>query len=260
MTGLLILLQKEWKEQTRNFKVLWIPLVFIIFGILEPVSNYYLPEIMKSVGNLPEGSEFIWPEFTGEEIFMSLLGQYQFIGILVIVLAFMGSISGERKTGTATLLYVRPISFRAYFLSKWIVLNGLVLGSVWLGFFAAWYYISILFSSVNAGEVFRFVAVYSLWIIFVITVVLAFSASFSTGVAATLSLLVTIAFQLVDSLIGAYWTVSPWKLPQYATSVFSENADAAGFWWSVCITMIAVLVLIFVGVTMSRRNAAKTTV
>ena len=77
---------------------------------------------------MPEGSEFLWPEYTGEEIFMSLLGQYQFIGILVIVLAFMGSISGERKTGTATLLYVRPISFRAYFLSKWIVINGIVLG------------------------------------------------------------------------------------------------------------------------------------
>ena len=215
---------------------------------------------MKSVGNMPEGSEFLWPEFTGEEIFMSLLGQYQFIGILVIVLAFMGSISGERKTGTATLLYVRPISFRAYFLSKWVVINGIVLASVWLGFFAAWYYISILFNSVNAGEVFRFIAVYSLWIVFVVTAVLAFSASFSTGVAATLSLLLTFVFQIVDSLIGAYWTISPWKLPLYATSVFNGNTDTTGFWWSVCITIIAVLVLAFVGVAMSKRNAAKTTV
>ncbi|WP_172372736.1 ABC transporter permease [Sporosarcina jiandibaonis] len=260
MTGFMTLLQKEWKEQTRNFKVLWIPLVFIILGILEPVSNYYLPEIMKSVGNMPEGAEFLWPEFTGEEIFMSLLGQYQFIGILVIVLAFMGSISGERKTGTATLLYVRPISYRAYFLSKWIVLNGIVLASVWLGFLAAWYYISILFNSVNALEVFGFIATYSLWIMFVVTAVLAFSASFSTGIAATLSLLLTIGFQIVDSLIGEYWTISPWKLPFYATSVFNGNNDAAGLWWSVCITFIAVLVSIFAGVNMSKRNAAKTTV
>ncbi|QUW20821.1 ABC transporter permease subunit [Sporosarcina sp. Marseille-Q4063] len=260
MTGFLTLLQKEWKEQTRNFKVLWIPLVFIIFGIIEPITNHYLPEIMKSVGNMPEGSEFLWPEYSGEEIFMSLLGQYQFIGILVIVLAFMGAISGERKTGTATLLYVRPISFRAYFLSKWVVINGIVLASVWLGFFAAWYYISILFNSVNAGEVIRFIAVYSLWIIFVVTVVLAFSATFSTGVAATLSLLLTIVFQLVDSLIGAYWTISPWKLPQYASEVFVGSTDTAGFWWSICVAAIAVLILIFIGVMMSKRNSAKTTV
>ena len=260
MTDFWILLQKEWKEQTRNFKLLWIPIVFIIFGIIEPVSNYYLPEIMKSVGNMPEGAEFVWPEFTGEELFMSLLGQYQFIGILVIVLGFMGSISGERKSGTATLLYVRPISFRAYFLSKWVVVNVIVLGSVWLGFFAAWYYISILFNSVNAGEVFGFIATYSLWIIFVVTVVLALSASFSTGIAATLSLVLTLFFPIIDSLIGEYWTISPWKLPQYATSAFNQNVDAVGFWWSICITVIAVFIMAFLGVMMSKRNAAKTTV
>ena len=131
---------------------------------------------------------------------------------------------------------------------------------MWLGFFAAWYYISILFNNVNAGEFFGFIATYSLWIIFVVTVVLAFSASFSTGVAATLSLLLTFVFQLVDSLIGAYWTISPWKLPIYAASIFNGNVDEVGFWWSVCITVIAILVLAFVGVTMSKRNAAKTTV
>ena len=136
---------------------------------------------MKSVGNMPEGAEFSMAEFQGEDIFMSLLGQYQFIGILVIVLAFMGAISGERKNGTATLLYVRPISFRNYFLSKWIVVNAIVLGSVWLGFMAGWYYIEILFNPVDAGQVFAFIATYSLWIIFVVTVVLALSASLPTG-------------------------------------------------------------------------------
>ncbi len=255
-----ILLQKEWREQTRNFKILWIPLFFIIFGIIEPITNHFLPEIMKSVGNMPEGAEFIWPEFRGEDIFISLLGQYQIMGILVIVLAFMGSISSERKSGTATLLYVRPISFRAYFLSKWIVVNGIVLGSVWLGFMAAWYYINILFNYVDIGSIFQFVAAYSLWIVFVVTVVLTFSAAFSTGVGATLAILITLIFQVVDSLIGAYWTISPWKLPIYASNAFDGNISTANFWWSVGTTIVIIIVLILVGVVMSKRNAAKTTV
>ena len=75
---------------------------------MEPITNHFLPEIMKSVGNMPEGMDFLWPEFRGEDIFVSLLGQYQFIGILIIVLAFMGTISGERKNGTATFfMFVR---------------------------------------------------------------------------------------------------------------------------------------------------------
>ena len=260
MSGFSVLLQKEWREQTRSLKLLWIPLVFIIFGILEPLTNYYLPEIMKSVGNMPEEAEFLWPEFTGEEIFMSVLGQYQSIGILVIVLAFMGTISGERKTGTATLLYVRPLSFQSYFLSKWLVVNGIVLGSIFCGFIAAWYYISILFNNVSAGQLFGFMAIYGVWIIFVVTVVLAFSAAFSTGIAATLSLIVTLVFPLIDSLIGKYWTISPWKLPMYAPYAFEANAELANMWWSVGVTMILIIILIIFGVVMSKWNAAKTTV
>lgn len=255
-----VLLQKEWREQTRSFKVLWIPLVFIIFGIIEPISNHFLPEIMKSVGNMPEGAEFLWPEYQGEEIFMSLLGQYQLIGILVIVLGFMGIISGERKSGTATLLYVRPISFRDYFLSKWLVVNGIVLSSVWLGFLAAWYYINILFNHVEASSVIQFIATYSLWIVFVVTVVLAFSAAFSTGVGATLAIIVIVIFQFVDSLIGEYWTISPWKLPMYASYAFGSGINVSSLWWSAGTTMFVIVALVLFGIMMSKRNAAKTTV
>lgn len=260
MNGLSVLLRKEWREHTRNFKILWIPIVFIILGILEPVTNHFLPEIMKSVGNLPEGAEFTWPEFRGEDIFVSLLGQYQLIGILVIILAFMGTISGERKNGTATLLYVRPISFRNYFMSKWIVINGIVLGSVWLGFIGAWYYIEILYNHVDIMSVFAFIATFSLWIIFVVTIVLALSASLPTGGAAGLAILITLIYQVIDSLIGTYWTVSPWKLSMYASFWFKPESDMADLWMSSGLTLILIVILIIFGIYMAKRNAAKTTV
>jgi len=260
MSGFSILLRKEWRENTRNFKILWIPLVFIIFGILEPVTNHFLPEIMKSVGNMPEGAEFMWPEYQGEDIFMSLLGQYQFIGILVIVLAFMGIVSGERKNGTATLLYVRPISFRDYFLSKWLVVNIIVLASVWLGFIAAWYYIEILFNRVDVWNVLQFIATYSLWIIFVVTVVLALSAALPTAGAAGVSIFIVLIFQIVDALLGAYWTVSPYKIPAYAMYAFQDNVDLINLWWSCGITIVLIIVLVTFGIYMSKRNAAKTDV
>lgn len=260
MSGFSVLLQKEWRENTRNFKILWIPLVFIIFGIMEPLTNYYLPEIMKSVGNMPEGADFFWPEFQGSDIFISLVGQYQLIGVLVIVFAFMGVISGERKSGTATLLYVRPISFSSYFLSKWVVVNGMVLGSVWLGFLAAWYYIDILFDRVGVGQVIAFIATYSLWIIFVVTVVLALSAWLPTGGAAGLAIFITLIVQLIDAIIGQYWSVSPWKIPTYASYWFVENAEMSDFWWSAGITSILIIGCILFGIFMSKRNAAKTTI
>ncbi len=260
MNHLGILLKKEWREHLRNFKILWIPLVFIILGMLEPVTNHFLPEIMKKVGNLPEDAEFLWPQLKGEDIFYSLVGQYQFIGVLLIILAFMGSISGERKNGTATLLYVRPISYRTYFLSKWIMCNGIALSSVWLGFFAAWYYIEILYNSVDVSLTLAFIGTYSLWIIFVVTIVLALSAWLPSGGVAGFSIFVTIIYPIIDSIVGMYWSVSPWKLPTYASYWFQANPNMSDLWLSACVTAGAIVFLFIFGVVMSSRNASKTTV
>lgn len=260
MSSLSVLLRKEWRENIRNFKLYWIPIVFVILGIIEPITNHYLPEIMKSIGNLPEGAEFVWPELQGEDIFVSLMSQYQMLGILIIILAFMGAISSERKTGTATLLYVRPMSFGQYFLSKWIVINAIVLGSIWLGFLSAWYYIRILFNSVAVGEMFAFLGTYSLWLIFAVTVVLALSAWLSTGATAGLSIFILIVFTIIDGVLGTYWKVSPWKLSMYAADAFYKSPDQSAHWMSIGVTLTLIIVLVFFGMYMSKRNAAKTLV
>jgi len=110
------LLLKEWRENVRNYKIFWIPVVFILLGVTEPLSNYYLPQILDAAGGLPDGAVLELPEPQPEQLLTAVMGQFQTIGMLVLVLAYMGSIAGERRNGTATLLYVRPLSFMSYFL------------------------------------------------------------------------------------------------------------------------------------------------
>ena len=141
MNGFSVLLQKEWRENTTEFQNVMDSARLYYIWYIGACNESLFPEIMKSVGNMPEGPNFYGRNSKGKIFSCHYLGNTRFIGILIIVLAFMGTISGERKNGTATLLYVRPMSFRNYFLSKWIVVNAIVLGSVWLGFMAGWYYI-----------------------------------------------------------------------------------------------------------------------
>lgn len=260
MKDLVVLFQKEWRENTRNFKVLWIPLVFIFFGLSEPLTNYYLPQILEAVGNLPEGAVFPLPDFTPAQVIMATMGQYQFIGMLVLVLGFAGTISRERKNGTGTLLYVRPISYLSYFLSKWKVIGTIALVSVWLGLLTTWYYTELLFGNVAAADFFAFAGTYSVWILFVVTIVVAISAWLPTGGAAAVSLLLVLGVQIIDSLLGAYWTISPWKLAIYATQWLTGSPDVSDFWWSIAVTLIAIVAIMIFGVWMSKRNASKTKV
>lgn len=41
---------KEMLEMWRSFKWLWVPLVFILLGIMQPVTTYYLPQILEMAG------------------------------------------------------------------------------------------------------------------------------------------------------------------------------------------------------------------
>lgn len=256
-----ILMKKEWRENLRNYKLFWIPAVYILFGIMEPVSNYFLPQILDSMGNLPEGTVLEFPVPEPEQILSAVIGQYQLIGLLILTLAYMGTIAGERRSGTATLLYARPLSFRAYFLSKWAMASIIALLSVWLGLLAGYYYTYLLFGSVDLLNFVQFIATYSLWIIVVVSVVLAASAvSPNAGAAAAASLAVLFVSQIVDGLLGTYWTVSPLKLPAYAAAWFGGGPVASDFWWSAGISVLLIIGLVALGIYFSAKKAASTKV
>lgn len=248
-----VLLLKEWRENLRNFKIFWIPAVFILLGITEPLSNYYMPQILDAAGGLPEGAIIEFPEPEPEQLLAAVMGQFQLIGMLVLVLAYMGSIAGERRNGTATLLYARPLSFASYFLSKWVMASAIALLSVWLGFLAAYYYTAVLFSAAPFGDFMRFAGVYSLWIVLVITVILLASAAMpNAGLAAALAFVVLIISQLIDSLLGSRWEWSPVKLPNYAAAMLDIGPDTVAFTGAFTIAFISLLVFLALGIWVSR--------
>lgn len=252
-----ILLHKEWRENLRNYKIFWIPIVFILFGILEPVTNYFLPQILDSVGNLPEGAVIEMPVPAPEEILQAVIGQYQLIGMAVLILAFMGTIAGERRSGTATLLYVRPLSFRSYFMSKWVMAGAIGVLSVWLGLLAAYYYVFLLFDPVDIVRFLQFAGSYSVWILLIVTIVLASSAAMpNAGLAAAVSLGTVFLMQIMDGLFGAYWTFSPMKIPSYAVQWLYGGPDASNFWWTIGIVAGLILAILVFGAWMAKKKAA----
>jgi ABC-2 type transport system permease protein len=43
MSQFLVLFRKEMLELWRSYKWLWVPLVFLFLGIIQPAATYYLP-------------------------------------------------------------------------------------------------------------------------------------------------------------------------------------------------------------------------
>ncbi|TMV19103.1 ABC transporter permease [Paenibacillus thermoaerophilus] len=80
------------------------------------------------------------------------LSQFGSIGLLVLALAGMGCVSGERRSGAAAMLLVKPVSRTAYLLAKWSALLALSLVSFAAGYAAAW----VLYGAVDRAGGRRF--------------------------------------------------------------------------------------------------------
>lgn len=255
-----VLALKEWREVVRSFKWLWIPIVFILLGIMEPVITYFLPQILESAGNMPEDAVFQLPDMTPEQIFLSTLGQYQFIGMLVVAFAFSGLIARERKNGTAAFLYVRPLSYPSYVLSKWAVSSVVLIGSFILGISASAYYIMLLFGEFSFTNFLGLVGVYSLWIVLAISLTLLMSALFTPGIATSLSLFLIVFFPMIDGLIFRYWPYTPWKLANYAGMIMVGEASTSDVVWTIAIAVLLIAVCVTLSILISKRRAASVTI
>ncbi|GLC90185.1 ABC transporter permease [Lysinibacillus piscis] len=252
MRGLPILLQKEFREAWRSWKFLWIPLVFAILGMSDPLTNYYMMDILHAVGNLPEGFDIQLPEFVPADLLQASIGQFQMIGLLVLLASFIGSISKERANGTATLLYVRSISFSAYFISKFLVISAIGFVSAVAGFAASVYYTTVLYGNFEIGTLLACFVTYFIWLLLVIAVILMMSATFNTMIAATGAFIVIFIGQFLTIL----WDFLPWSLPSNGVLLIRDMMYMQDYWWSMFMTVMFTIISIAIGIVMMKKNTS----
>src|SRR5699024_8594001 len=164
-----ILFKKELLESWRHKKWIWFPLVMILIAIMDPITTYYTPKIIDAVGGMPDGTVIELPDFTPDEAVMMSLGQLSTLGVLVIALMSMGTIAGERKSGAAELVLVKPVSYANYITAKWASLLVLVWSGLVIGMFVSWYYVNILFGDLSIMVFLHIVFFYVMWLMLVVT-------------------------------------------------------------------------------------------
>lgn len=217
----LVLHRKEWLEMTRNYKVIWIPLIFVLFGLMQPVTSYYMPEILKNASNLPEGSIIQIPMPSSGEVLTQTIGQFNQIGVLVLVLAFMGIVSSERRSGMIKAILVKPVGYPSYITAKWMSVVLLSAGSIFLGMLASWYYTVLLIGDFPFMDMVKGTLLYFVWILFLVTFTVFLSSVLkSSGFVAAFTLLLSILLSLITSLLEKWMEWSPAQLTNAAASLF----------------------------------------
>ncbi|MBM7553751.1 ABC transporter permease [Thalassobacillus pellis] len=236
---------REMLEYWRNFKWIWVPVIFILLGVTDPLSTYYLPQIIESVGGLPEDATFDIPTPPPADVLMMSLSQYSQLGVLVVALMSMGLISGERKSGAAELVLVKPIRYSTYVTAKWAATSVLVLLSLIVGLLASWYYTNLLFGEIAFGDLLLTLLFYSLWLFYVVSISILLNTMFKTpGLVGFLTILLVILTSIVTNIFDHILDWSPAQLSSYINIVLTEGAIPNELWGTTVVTVLLIVGLL----------------
>lgn len=255
MSQWMTLFQKEILEMWRNFKWIWVPITFILLGVSEPLTSYYLPQILDSLGNLPEGAVIDIPPPTAGAVLASGLSQYSTFGVLIIVLGTMGVIAGERKSGVAAMILVKPVSYLSYVTSKWVGSLLLVWLSLFIGYLSTWYYTGQLFEWVAFGDFLQSFVLYGLWLTVVLTITVFFSSALlAPGMAGFITLALTLVVSIVSGALSHLLEWSPSQLTSYASILLTAGELPEYAMPASIVSILFIVILLWLSVFIFRKK------
>lgn len=255
MSQFLTLLQKEILEMARNFKWVWVPIVFIILGVQEPLTQYYLPQLLDSLGGLPEGAVIEIPTPAPAQVLVGGLGQYNMMGFLITILLCMSLVAGEVKSGTAAMILVKPVKHGYYIAAKWVGALLLVWASFSLGYLVTWYYTGLLFDWVPFDAFLGSFFIEGLWLSFIVTLTLFFSSVFTIpGAAGFSSAALLIILSLASSSFSHLLEWSPGLLPSYAASYLVEDSLKQDGAMAIALSAVLMLILLYLAMRIFRKK------
>lgn len=143
MSGFRVLLGKELSEAWRTRRLPLVALLFLVVGIISPLTARYLPEILKAT--LGDQMTIPIPTPTATAALEQLQKNMGQMGALAAIALAMGSVAGELDRGTAALVLAQPVG-RPAFLAAKLAAIAIVLGvATVLASAVAWAYTAILF-------------------------------------------------------------------------------------------------------------------
>lgn len=245
MNSFLALSKKEVHQMVREFKLVWLPIVFILLGLTQPIMMHYLPVILQSMGGV-EGI-IIDPAMTkpeGREVLASTLNsQFDQLGIIILVVASMSIIQGEKANGMMAFILTRPVSIASYLNSKIMIHYLLAVICITLSYVVSYGYSAYLFTFVPFKEALWALAFYCVWLLFVITFVTMMSTFFkSPAFIALISVVVLLICRFLAGLHPFIDIINPASNSLFATNILmTGNIDK---WYGIHSVVTLLLVLL----------------
>lgn len=194
----------EWLRLFRTPR--WIALVgvYLVFGLLGPVTAKYLADILQRVQS---EMTIVVPPPQPRDGIVNYLGQVTQTGLVVVVVIAAGALAFDSRRGVAVFLRTRANSMWRLLAPRLAVPTAAAVFAYAVGLLAAWYETALLLGPLPAGALLGGLLCQAGYLAFAVTVVAA-AAAVTRGVLATVG--TALAVLILLSLVGSVSAVRPW--------------------------------------------------
>ncbi len=129
--------KKELLESVRTYKLMLVLIVFLLFGMLNPITAKITPELMASF--MPEGMNITIPEPSASDAWVQFYKNMP-LQIVVFMILFSGMIANEISGGTLVNMLTKGLKRGTVILSKLTVMSIIWTVAYYLCFFITYGY------------------------------------------------------------------------------------------------------------------------
>ncbi|HAO60570.1 MAG TPA: hypothetical protein DCQ90_01185 [Erysipelotrichaceae bacterium] len=244
--------KKEVLENLRTHKVLILMIVFLLFGMMSPLTAKLMPEIFKSLAL--DGIVITIPEPTALDAYAQFFKNTSQMGLLVVLLVFGGMLSTEITKGTLINMVTKGLSRHVVILAKFTVASILWTLTLLASFITTFGYTAYLFGSgIQPNLLF---SIFCLWLfgLFLLASLLFFS-SFTSGNFAGLALTaVSLLILLLLDIFPRLHALNPIALASLNTALLSGASQISDLTLPVGVTLGLTVLLLGSSMMVFRRR------
>lgn len=250
MSGLRVFLAKDLREIVRTWR-LWVLPGFLLFSALTgPPTARFIRELLATVGG--DAFQGLVPDPTWADSYAQWAKNLTQVVTLALVISLGGTISGEKRNGTAALVLTKPVSRGAFVWAKFLSTTTLVVTATLLGMLLTWLFTMALFPAAPLGPVLAATAAWLLFAALLVAVTLLASAALDSAAGAAG---VGLGAYFLLLLLGVWGPALKWSPAGLAAAPSALAVDAArDLLWPALTTAVLTAALMWAAVAVFQRR------
>lgn len=233
---------KEWLAAWRNYHILILAAVFVVFGIEAPLMAKLMPDLMKlALGNQ---LSINLPQPTSSDSWQQFYKNTTQIGVFLLSLVFSGTVSQEVSSGTLVNLVTKGLPRYAVIIAKYLVAVVQWITAIGGSFLITWGYTATYFSDDKSPHVWLAILPVLLFGLFFMAVVLLGSTLINSNYAGFLVAALVFAGLVLLNYVKAVKRWNPIALITDNLDLLSGTEKITHIMPACAVTVVAALMIL----------------